>query len=441
MGTVVETLKALPYADRLGRRNPLYYDRALETFRRLESAPLEVRRRFTDARLRIVLRSASMTSYGQRVGSPERVEDWPILDKELVRDNPTDFVRPRRLTLSASTSGTTGVPLRLRRSVQSVSVEQAAIDHVLSLVGVQATSGRLAILRADTVAPSGDGQQRFWRDINGGRRRLFSAKDLSSSTVARFAEGLSEYRPDCLLAYPSSLEALCLLLMERELQLQIPATLTSSEMLPPGTRSLAEHVLATQVVDLYGQAERVALAYSLHEGQYVVFPGYGHVELVLTEKGDGFDLYEIIGTSLWNLAMPLVRYRTGDIAVLPSNLSSVALDEIRFGVSPFSEIFGRETDYLVAPNGARIIGMNHIPRGVENIVRMQIVQETRRRVRILVLAKDGFGDEGRHAIEQNLSQKLPTEMEYSIEAVGALEKTSASRTPFLIVRPEAAEEG
>jgi phenylacetate-coenzyme A ligase PaaK-like adenylate-forming protein len=435
MTSVADKVKALALGDRFVRRNPLAYPVARGTFDRLAPATLDERRRLTEARLRWILRAASHTPYGRRTDAGDRIGDWPLLVKGPVRDDPGEYVRRRRLTVGAATSGTTGVPLSLTRSLLSVSAEQAALDFLLALRGIVLASARVAVLRAEVPTSSGNGRPVYWRDTAGGRRRLFSSNDLSRASLDAFVEGLEEFEPDCLLAYPSSLDSLCFLLEERGLGLEIPATLTSSEVLPDQTRAIAERQLRTRVIDLYGQAERVSLAYSVRKGEYRFLPGYGHTELVLVDRSPEGDVYEIVGTSLWNASMALIRYRTGDLVVLPRGTTGEEIEEIRYGLRPFGGILGRRSDYLVAPNGARIIGVNHIPRGVEHVVRMQIVQEARDSLRVLVLAGGEFDERDRDRIRRNLADKLPREMRFTIETVPRLEHDSRARTPFLIRRP------
>jgi phenylacetate-coenzyme A ligase PaaK-like adenylate-forming protein len=222
---------------------------------------------------------------------------------------------------------------------------------------------------------------------------------------------------------------LCLLLGAR--RLVVPLTLTSSEVLPERSRRLAEDVLGTRVVDLYGQAERVAFASSSGDG-YTFLPGYSYLELVPAEGSDG-ETFEIVGTSLWNLAMPLVRYRTGDLVTLHTPLTEDVLDEVRYGLRPVSRIAGRSDDFLVGPDGARLVGIDHIPRGVGNVVRVQIVQEDRDVV-IRVLAKPGFGAGDALQLEANARRKLPPGIRWSIEVVDTLERSSNGKTPFVIRR-------
>ena len=109
-------LKSLSLGDVLLRRNPLFYPDALRVLNHLDGATLEERRRFTKAHLKTVLQAASRTRYGRQVGAGEDIAAWPFLEKSLVRDDPLAFVLPPVwLSSPASTSGTTGLPLKLYR--------------------------------------------------------------------------------------------------------------------------------------------------------------------------------------------------------------------------------------------------------------------------------------------------------------------------------------
>ena len=141
--------------------------------------------------------------------------------------------------------------------------------------------------------------------------------------------------------------------------------------------------------------------------------------LVLLPIGteDGTVLYEIVGTNLWNLKMPFIRYRSGDLIRLPEGLSEQQLEAICYGVEPFSGVLGRQGDYLVSPDGAHLMGIDHIPRDVEHVVRLQVIQETLHRVRILVVPTEGFGERDRQQVLRNASLKLPSEMRVEVEVV------------------------
>lgn len=432
------TLKNQTLGDLLLRRNPLFYPAALSLFERLEAATLQERKRFTQERLRKVLRAASRTRYGRQTGAGENIADWPLLEKSSVRDDPEAFVLgPSWLSSTASTSGTTGLPLKLYRSFRSVAVEQASIDRLILAKGVNPRTARTAVLRGDNIKDPVDREPPFWKFVAGGRRMVMSSNHLSPQTIEAYHDALSAFAPECLMAYPTSLESLCRLLQATRRSLHIPLVVTSSEVLTPQTRRLAQEVLGADLVDYYGQAERVAFAYSFQEGDYRFLAGYALVELLPVGEEEGSVLYEIVGTNLWNWRMPLVRYRSGDLIRLPKGVSEQQLEAICYGVEPFGGILGRQGDYLVSPDGAHLMGIDHIPRDVEHVVRMQVIQESLHRVRILVVPTDGFNEQDTWQILHNASLKLPAEMQVSIEIVQELERTAQNKTPFVIRKFEA----
>jgi phenylacetate-CoA ligase len=417
----------------------MYFSRAMQLFDRLEDAPLEERMRWTEERLRIILKTAATTSrYGRSFGS-ERLADWPLLEKESVRDDPEAFLgRGRHFAAHASTSGTTGTPLKLIRSPRAVVVEQAAVDRLTRAKGVDLATARLAVLRGDDVSEPGSAGP-MWRDDLGGRRRAFASNRLSAETIDTFADALRTFTPDCLLAYPTVLESLCRLLDRQGLELGVPLTLTSSEALSAGSRRLAEEILHTEIVDYYGQAERVSFAYSMAAGAFTFLPGYGVTELLRAGGDEETDVFEIVGTSLWNVAMPLIRYRTGDLVALPKGASADLTQDVCFGVRSVPRIEGRANDFLISPIGERLVGIDHIPRDVDNVLRLQVIQEAPDFVRVLIVAKAGFGEADRAQITTNLRRKIPGTMHYALEVVDALERAASGKTPLVIRRFQAGE--
>lgn len=221
---------------------------------------------------------------------------------------------------------------------------------------------------------------------------------------------------------------------ECNLTLHIPLVITSSEMLGAHSHTLVQEALQSHIVDYYGQAERVNFAYSFTEGEYYFLPGYAWNELILTEVNEEGALYEIMGTTLWNMAMPLVRYRTGDYIRFPHPLSEEELEAVCFGVKPFSGILGRVNDILIAPDGTHLTGIDHIPRDVAHVVRMQVIQESPDRVRILVVPTPEFCDADRETIMCNAQLKIPETVQVSVEVVADLERTAQGKAPFVIRR-------
>src|SRR5690606_38406780 len=110
------------------------------------------------------------------------------------------------------------------------------------------------------------------------------------------------------------------------------------------------------------------------------------VEIDPHEEGDGWVRGEILATGFANRAMPLLRYRTGDVATLRQG-AHCPCGRAR----PLIEgIDGRIEDYVVTPDGRRIGRLDHVFKDARFIQEAQIRQTAPDRLRILVVAPAGF---------------------------------------------------
>lgn len=437
LNSLTAGLKRLNLGEQLIRRNPLYYGPAHRQFAALQSADLDERAAWTQMRLRKMLDVAAATDYGRSVGGSGTLERWPLLNKESVRGNPQSFHSGRRwLRANADTGGTTGLPLRLVRSPQSVTVEQVCLDSVMRGLRTDPRNARIAVLRGDSIKDPSDTNPPFWIHALGGRRLILSSNHLASGTLSAYIEAIRKFAPDLLWVYPTALESLCLLLQRTSERLHVPRVLSSSEMLQPEVWRLARSVLGCEIADRYGQAERVAVAHALAPHAYRFAPGYAYVELIAQSEEDGTRCHEIVGTSLWNTAMPLVRYRTGDLIRLPREYGARELQEVALGVRSFDGVIGRAHDVLIAPDGDGVLtGIDHLQRGVEHLMRLQVVQEVPERVVLRVLPAADFSDADAARLMSNARLKIPASAEIRIEIVTALQRTQRGKTPFVVHGP------
>jgi phenylacetate-CoA ligase len=199
-------------------------------------------------------------------------------------------------------------------------------------------------------------------------------------------------------------------------------------------------VLGCKIADYYGQAERIAFAYGFAPTQYFFLPGYSFVELIPHSSDGSAPAFEIVGTSLWNDAMPLIRYRTGDLLRLPWNYGETEREQIAYGMIPFEGVIGRDQEVLYAPDRMRVLtGIDHIQREVDHIVRIQVVQDALDRVLIRVVPALGFEEADAKRLERNARNKIPRSMDVRIEVTQTLERTQQGKTPFIIHRPEVRE--
>lgn len=428
-------LKATRFGDVLLRRTPGIYPRFRGLLSQSEDASPAARLSTRDRLTARTMRQARTSVYARTRGADSFYERWPILEKDVLRDEGSTLPQRAWLpTIGAETGGSTGVPIALRRSWSSVVFEQAVLDHLIERHGgVDWRSARTAVLRGDTIKDPSDMTPPFWQHQHGGSYLALSSNHLHAATVADYIEALKEFRPDILWAYPSSLEALYRLAGSTSLVIPgLKIVVSSSEVLTPELHSEAARAFKVPVLDYYGQAERVCLSYSIDGKSHYFVPVYGRVELRHSYDDEMYGLHEIIGTSYWNAAQPLVRYATGDLVRIPKDEGEAGIEEVALGIRPHAGISGRQSDYLVSPEGGHLIGINHIPRGVPDVAQMQVLQPSRFHVKIHVVPLATYSEQTERLIMKKARQKIPASMKIDIVVVDRLQRTARGKAPLVV---------
>lgn len=381
-------------------------------------------------RLLLPVMRAARSAAAYRDGQPHALADVPVLSKAELRERPEDHRTRRLVPVSRShTSGTTGVSMQVARSLSNIVFEQAAIDWTVAKAGFDFRRSRIAVFRASNIKNPDDRSPPFWQASAGGRVLTFSSNHVSAASFGAIAGALEAFAPTILYAYPSAAEHLQQLYAASGRKLHVPLVLTSSETLTTEARSRLADTFGAVTVDYYGQAERVAFAYSLEPGAYRFMPAYGVVEFRPIDQ-DGEPAVEIIGTGLHNRAQLLLRYRTGDViggTVAANDLPAVAL-----GTATFPGVAGRINEVIHGPNGELFIGINHIPRGLERLGRFQFLQSAPERVTINVSARTEDADADTAAILANARRKIPAGVHLDIRFGAEPYRIASGKAPFVV---------
>ncbi|HEU4779375.1 MAG TPA: hypothetical protein VFS58_05780 [Steroidobacteraceae bacterium] len=441
VGSIAGYMKKHVIGQKLIRRNPLYYERAAAVLDQGEAWDFERRRTWVAQRLRQTLQLAKRTEYGRSVHGDDTLSTWPLLDKESLRHGLHSFTTGYQwFSAPATTGGTSGVPLKVVRSLEAIVFEQATIDRVIQSVGIDARTAQTAVLRGDNPRDIELSPNPECEVINSGRIMTMSANAVTQASVEHIIRSLEEFAPALLCAYPSALETVARYLRDKGRKLSIAAVVTSSEVFRPEAWLLVQRTLGCRLADYYGQAERIAFAYANVPGEYRFQHGYSHVEFIPYDgqhvlRDGQFRIYEIVGTSFWNGLLPIVRYRTGDLVRLPASWGERELEELSLGLRTFAGVLGRQQELLVCPHAVRITGIGCVPREVRNVLRFQVVQEDLDEARILVLPGEDFSTDDAELLLANARSRLPPEVKLTVEVATRLERTPRGKTPLIVHRP------
>ncbi len=337
----------------------------------------------------------------------ELLENWPILEKEAVGQNPRAFVADDRSVRRMShlrTSGTTGTPLDVWRGRETI--------KALYALGRARTRGWHGITLRDRRAQLGGKlvtavhQRRppFWV-WNAGLRQLYmSSYHLAPDLIPYYLDALARYRIVYLVGYTSSLHALAQeALRSGRRELKMVVAVTNAEPLYDYQRAVIAQAFQCPVRQTYGMGETVAAATECEAGRLHQWPEVGVIEVF---DGDSpappGSFGEFICTGLLNPDMPLIRYRLGDSGRL-------AADEewCRCGrtLPVIAGIDGRTNDLLLTRDGRRVSWLNPVLYGIP-VRQAQFVQESLDRILVRYVAGPGFTAESRRKIIERLRSRL-----------------------------------
>ena len=342
----------------------------------------------------------------------------PLLTKEDVRRNPKDFTPKSRNRLLVSrnfTSGSLGKPLELYRDLYSINFENAVLWRQKQWAGI-CFSDRIAVLREELVVPFKNRRPPFWRYSMPEHKMFISSYHLGRENVKYYVKAMEDFKPLAIEAEPSSLYILARFIKDEgfcPLSFSVKAVFTSSEALVDKHKALIEEVFGGRIYDFYGNGERVAAIGMCEQGSYHVIPEYGIVEFLPLDNNSGRS--EIVATNLHNYAMPLLRYRTGDV---------VEISDSRCGCNrsfqAIKRIEGRLADFLIAQDGKLVyIDVCYLMlQGVNNLIESQIIQEDLNNIRIRFIPGEGFSKPDEEKIKSNVKRYMGSSVNVILEKNG-----------------------
>ncbi len=279
----------------------------------------------------------------------------PILNKIEVRDAPDMFLVKDRSEIDiASTSGSSGKPLKFYLDRDRGVKEWAFVNHVWSRIGYR-THHRRAVLRGLYI-PEVDVKPWEYEPALGELR--FSPFHLIPNFMDDYLRLITEYKIQFIHGYPSAISILAN--HAKRTAWEPPASLIgvlpiSESLFPYQRKTILNAFGKVAISSFYGLSEKVAIAGELatEPETYEFEPLYGYAELV-NDEGETItrigETGRIVGTGFVSQAMPLLRYDTGDSAELVRLPSRDNCHRLR--VKSIRSRWGQE--FIVGSNGALI---------------------------------------------------------------------------------------
>jgi phenylacetate-CoA ligase len=413
-----------------------------------ERFPAERLRALQLTRLRALLRHAgervpfyreSFRRHGLDPAALRDLEDLaqlPVLGKSDVLAAGDALLDPspdERFTWDV-TSGSTGSPLRFRRSLPAGAWHRAFGLRGLARFGVR----------------PGDAQARVWgvpiRDDDRRRelrkdwvlnRRRYSSFDLDPLALDAKIAGMANQRPRYVYGYPSAIHEIARRVLERGREVlggwRPSVVVTTAEFLFDDQRRDIASAFEGPVANEYGASELTVLAFTCPEGGLHLSDEGLVTEFEPTELTiDGKPAFRFVFTDLVNRSMPLIRYRIGDLGRPVEGPCPCGR-----GLRRIEILGGREVDVLITPDGRRIHGsiFSYLGKSIliaGGVRRFRAVQTARNRLEIQIEKGGTFEPDCLKAMETEVRARAGDGLEIVFVQVPELQPESSGKLRYFV---------
>jgi phenylacetate-CoA ligase len=394
-------------------------------------------------RLRAMLRHAyNYVPYYHRLFSSAKIRPEDIRKKDDLRKMPLttkqDIQKNYRGIITRGvdvsklhsnfTSGSTGIPLKLIFDHSYSSFNYASTKYLFSECDVK--------LSDNFVTVWGRAQSTVWA------KNYVRLWDISETIVPLFPQEklinvLRQINPDVVCTFPSVLSSLA----NYDVSGINPRLIfTQGEVVTQHCRELVRNMFNLELLETYGSVEFGSLAFECNEhcglhtitnNTYIEFVDKNGEHVSQGETG------EIIVTGLSNYAMPLIRYRIGDLGT-PTD------EKCLCGRSwpLINGIQGRINDYLVLPSGRKISWLHfyhhfykELEKNVFSVSQYQIIQDRKDRIIFKVVKGREFDPKMLERIKDNLEMyfvRIGENLEVVMEVVREIPAERTGKRRILI---------
>lgn len=368
----------------------------------------------------------------------------PILEKDDIRNNMESILSSAfdRSTITlGSTSGTTGSPLTVAWD-RRLQIMNHAIDwRQKAWAGVNVRDPIALLLGRPIVAPDRS-RPPFWQLNHVNNQLWMSAFHMNHVHLGSYLLALRRFRPVAIEGYPSTVHELAQYMLNFGEELKgIKAVFTSSEPLTDAQRADIEKAFAAPLYDFYGHAERAIFATQCEaRSGYHVNHEYGVLELVDSTDHPVQDdnVGSMIGTSLWNFAMPIIRYRVGDETSLISQRCECGRQMQRI-----SGVDTKHEDRIICPDGTVISAsaLTHPFKPIRTIERSQIVQTSANTIEIRIVRRPNYSDDDEHRLLSEFRYRVGPSIDVQVCYVPEIPRTASGKYRWVINRMTRARTG
>ena len=357
----------------------------------------------------------------------------PVLTKDIIIENFEDMLSKNIKIFKPykkSTGGSTGKPLIYFMDRKSRSAQWATLYRLWHIGGWN-PGEKIVYLGGTSLFPSlAEFKKGIYAKLN--NWLVLSAFHMSDYNMQQWVNEIRRSGAKFMYSYANSAYILANFIKDNNIKdIPIKAVFTTCEPLLPKYRETIENVFSCDVFDFYGANDGGGYAFEcdVHKGLHCVSEKC-FIEVVKEDgaiAGDG-EIGEIVSTDLLNYAMPFIRYKVEDLAIVDSSLCKCGRS-----LPLLKNIIGRSHDFITSKHGDKVHGFffSYMFQKINWINQFYVVQKNDEELSVYLKPNYNPPPEEVKYIESLLKRKF-TGMQIEIIITKNLPKTSGSKFRYVI---------
>ena len=311
-------------------------------------------------------------------------EEFPVINKNIIMDLFEDFESKEyinRQVHTMSTSGSTGRPFKIKQDFGKRNQVLAEIMYFSGIVGYK-VGRKMVYLRNLESTLTKSAIKQFVQNES-----VIATQKYDDDTIGSIVDQLIHMeRGTTILGYASTLQMIASYMERHNMHASnITGIISGAEAITSKTRKLVNKQFGCPVVSRYSNQEMGILAQDFEEDEFLLNRASYYFEVLKMDKDEKAEIGEmgrIVITDLYNYAMPMIRYDTGDLGIMKKNKN---------GREYLAKVLGRKLDllYTTKDEPLSFFAIDEYFEPNFDIEQYQFIQEDRTHLTVNVLMKKG----------------------------------------------------
>lgn len=382
----------------------------------------------------LILHATTHCQFYSKYENPISLKEFPVINKNLIKENRDSFIADnirRRKMISITTSGSTGTPFTTFHDRRKKDRNYADTLFFAGLTGYK--PGHRLIYLKIWVGQKMKSRKNYWL-------QNFIPVDVIRFNDNEVADLIKRMETDnstfSILGYASALEEICKYLDRRNISTvrsNVKSIIAISETLNDYTRDGIKKYFGIPVVSRYSNLENGIIAQQLvgdDSSKYLVNTASYFIEILRMDSDEAAvdgELGRIVVTDLFNYALPMIRYDTGDVGAIeidPANIERKYLTTVE----------GRKLDLLFDTAG-NLISSFLVYKNMwqyTEIDQYQLIQESEKQYTFRINVKVPFSQESK--LIEEFKSFLGADADFRVEYVSEIPLLASGKRKKIVSR-------